>query len=132
MQLCIRRFHSLSKNNKKNTPPKKKTAYIKFNTMCLLLRCVFIIARHSTPFSVLPKGIHCDRRGGGCRGAPGSVLGTDSGCIPYFGHGSGVDHFNSKSSAPPCQDQCVKTSTPYFRPFKADVYVMPGGRLLLK
>ena len=40
---------------------------------------------------------------------------------------SGVDHFDSKSSAPPCQSQCVKTATPYFRPFKQDLYSFPGG-----
>jgi cathepsin B len=80
-------------------------------------------------YNLLGEGISCDRRGGGCKsgGFPGSVLGTDVGCVPYFGHGSGVDHFNSKSTAPPCQTQCVKHASPYFRPFKQDLYVMPGG-----
>jgi cathepsin B len=81
----------------------------------------------SMVYNLLGEGIHCGRRGGGCSGGPGNVLGTDVGCVPYFGHGSGVDHFNSKSSAPPCQTQCVKHSTPYFRPLKEDLYVMPGG-----
>merc|ERR1719456_503468 len=80
-------------------------------------------------YNLLGEGIHCDRRGGNCKsgGFPGIVTGLDKGCIPYFGHGSGVDHFDSKSSAPPCQDQCVKNSPAYFRPFKEDLYVMPGG-----
>merc|ERR1719408_863502 len=76
-------------------------------------------------YNLLGEGINCDRRGGGCRGKPGSVLGTDNGCIPYFGHGSGVDHFDSKSSAPPCQSSCVSTYT--YRPLAQDLYKAQGG-----
>merc|ERR1719454_2238778 len=79
-------------------------------------------------YNLLSEGVNCNRGGGGCKSSnAGSVLGTDKGCIPYFGHGSGVDHFDSSSSAPPCQSQCVKGSTPYFRSFKEDLYIFPGG-----
>jgi len=76
-------------------------------------------------YNLMGEGISCDRSGGGCRGFPGIVTGLDNGCIPYFGHGSGVDHFNSKSSAPPCNSACVKTYT--HRPLKQDLYISPGG-----
>merc|ERR1719247_3779194 len=76
-------------------------------------------------YNIMGEGISCDRRGGGCKGFPGIPTGLDNGCVPYFGHGSGVDHFNSKSSAPPCSSSCVKTYR--HRPLKQDLYVAPGG-----
>lgn len=58
----------------------------------------------------------------------GVVLGTDKGCLPYFGHGSGADHFNSKSKAPPCQQRCAAIGgQKYFRTFDQDLYKMPGS-----
>jgi len=76
-------------------------------------------------YNIMGEGISCDRGGGGCKGSPGIPTGLDNGCIPYFGHGSGVDHFNSKSSAPPCSTGCVKTYS--YRPLKQDLYIAPGG-----
>jgi hypothetical protein len=76
-------------------------------------------------YNIMGEGTSCARGGGGCRGSPGIPTGLDNGCIPYFGHGSGVDHFNSKSSAPPCSTSCVKTYG--HRALKQDLYVAPGG-----
>jgi len=58
----------------------------------------------------------------------GVVLGTDQGCIPYFGHGAGEDHFDSKSSSPPCQSECAAVGgKAYHRSFQEDLYKFPSS-----
>lgn len=37
---------------------------------------------------------------------------SPKGCMPYFGSGSGVDHFDSQSKAPPCASTCVAPGYP--------------------
>lgn len=49
------------------------------------------------------------------RGLP---TGGESGCIPYFGHGDGREHFDFQEEAPPCTLQCVSQ---YSRPYSSDV-----------
>jgi cathepsin B len=58
--------------------------------------------------------------------AKGVPLGGDKGCVPYFGSGSGVDHFDSQSSAPPCMRQCVSKSPAYPRSMADDMVKIPG------
>jgi len=58
----------------------------------------------------------------------GIVLGTDAGCVPYFGHGAGEDHFGSKSKAPSCPSSCAKIGgKTYERSFQEDHYKFPSG-----
>jgi len=90
--------------------------------------------------AILSRGYttSCAMRRDGCQGgnfpqvyalmAKGVPLGGDKGCIPYFGTGSGVDHFDSQSSAPPCMKQCVTKSPAYPRSLAADMVTIPGHR----
>jgi cathepsin B len=60
-------------------------------------------------------------------GVPLGSSGTSvKGCIPYFGSGSGVDHFDSQSKAPPCASRCVTQSPAYPRSMSEDKLKISG------
>jgi len=46
------------------------------------------------------------------------------GCIPYFGSGEGIDHFDDPNSAPPCPGECKRASYP--RSLTADKFIFGG------
>lgn len=54
----------------------------------------------------------------------GGVTGGDNGCSPYFGHGSGLDHFDASAGAPACPTQCGNSG--YFRGMASDKFNMPS------
>lgn len=49
--------------------------------------------------------VHHSTQGTGPR-FPGVPTGGDLGCVPYFGHGDGTEHFSVSGQAPPCPTQC--------------------------
>jgi len=53
-------------------------------------------------------------------GTPGAVSET---CSPYFGKGSGVNHFTQTSTAPTCSESC---SEGYSRSLSQDGFKLPG------
>mmetsp|Transcript_117234 Transcript_117234/g.233626 ORF Transcript_117234/g.233626 Transcript_117234/m.233626 type:complete len:709 (+) Transcript_117234:55-2181(+) len=50
----------------------------------------------------------------------GIPTGGSEGCLPYFAHGEGTDHFENKGKAPPCPGACVKAG--YGRILHADKF----------
>jgi len=56
----------------------------------------------------------------------GTPLGGNEGCIPYFGHGAGRDHFDKQSVAPACPSECKPG---YGRGMSEDMFSFgaPGG-----
>jgi cathepsin B len=38
----------------------------------------------------------------------GTPTGGTEGCLPYFSHGAGIDHFDEQDTAPPCPNICLK------------------------
>jgi cathepsin B len=103
--------------------------------------CMASNGAFSGPRAVLSRGqmASCAYQGrDGCQGgnfpavykllAGGGVpLGSASpkGCIPYFGSGSGQDHFDSTSKAPPCPNNCV-SGINYPRTMAQDKLKIPG------
>ena len=53
-------------------------------------------------------------------GAHGIPTGGSEGCLPYFAHGEGTDHFDNQQVAPPCPHACVKAG--YGRSLSADKF----------
>merc|ERR1740121_2069373 len=58
-------------------------------------------------------------------GTHGVPTGGDEGCIPYFGSGNGIDHFDTQFAAPPCPGQCKRASYP--RALHNDKFVFGGS-----
>jgi len=54
----------------------------------------------------------------------GIPTGGTEGCLPYFAHGEGTDHFDNQQVAPPCPHACVKPG--YGRTLSADKFKLGG------
>jgi len=59
-------------------------------------------------------------------GAHGIPTGGSEGCLPYFAHGEGTDHFDNQQVAPPCPHACVKAG--YGRSLSADKFKFGSGK----
>eukprot|EP00928_Gymnodinium_smaydae_P022719 TRINITY_DN1898_c0_g1_i6.p1 TRINITY_DN1898_c0_g1~~TRINITY_DN1898_c0_g1_i6.p1 ORF type:complete len:711 (-),score=116.35 TRINITY_DN1898_c0_g1_i6:334-2466(-) len=76
----------------------------------------------------------CASRGDGCQGGweywvfahikQNGVPTGGGGCIPYFAHGEGTDHFTETQNEPTCPSECLPH---YRRSFAADSFRTPGA-----
>jgi hypothetical protein len=78
----------------------------------------------------------CSSSGDGCNGGmPGwtyDYIGSSNvptggadGCMPYFAHGEGIDHFHDSQSEPACPTECLPNSG---RDFATDSITAPGAQ----
>lgn len=69
-------------------------------------------------------GMAYQARSGTPTGGNGDNLGT---CVPYFGTGNSLDHFNGGGRSPPCPSQCSKSGgrTRYSRQLSQDKFYGP-------
>lgn len=54
-------------------------------------------------------------------------VGGDDGCVPYFAHGSGVDHFTETQGEAACPTQCVSREPPMVTPTWQDLDFQTQG-----
>lgn len=58
-------------------------------------------------------------------GSHGIPTGGSEGCLPYFAHGEGTDHFDNQQVAPACPHACIKAG--YGRSLSADRFKFGSG-----